>query len=51
MRDGQNRRKEEWEKRIGRAEVQRRQKRSDMEMPLIRSSERFFSLTHSAGGL
>lgn len=39
------------EKRIGRAEVQRRQKRSDMEMPLIRSSERFFSLTHSAGGL
>ena len=40
-----------WEKRIGGAEVQSRQKGSDREMPLIRSSERFFSLTHSAGGL
>lgn len=39
------------ERRKGGAEVQHRRKRSDREMPLIQSSERFFSLTHSAGGL
>lgn len=48
--------RELWEKRIeerskGDAEVPSRRERSDREMPLIQSSERFFSLTHSAGGL
>lgn len=38
----EEKKRELWEKRIGGAEVQRRQKKSDREMPLIRSSERFF---------
>ncbi len=39
-----------WERRIRITKVRSHPKRSDREMPLIRSSERFFSLTHSAGG-
>lgn len=47
----EEKKRELWERRTGSAEVQSRPKRSDREMPLIQSSERFFSLTHSAGGL
>jgi len=47
----EKKKRELWERRIRGAEVQSRRKRSNREMPLIRSSERFFSLKYSAGGL
>lgn len=47
----QKKRRERTEERIEGKEVQSRPKRSERVMPLIWSSERFFSLTHSAGGL